>query len=135
MYQSGRAGDEAKKCKAPTKSGGVGITEVRLMTYLSTDQNRLSGASGHCFCRTLSGDVNIVRRKFITVLVVHSSLIVIFLCMLYTREERRKQLFCLASKQFCRTRDFLCLQLNYEPTAYFRVFILILCFRLSKLKS
>ena len=27
-------------------------TLVRLMTYLSTDQNHLSGASGHRFCRT-----------------------------------------------------------------------------------
>ena len=26
MYQSGRAGDEAKKCKSPAKSGRVGIT-------------------------------------------------------------------------------------------------------------
>ena len=26
MYQSGRAGDEAKKRKSPTKSGRVGIT-------------------------------------------------------------------------------------------------------------
>ena len=28
MYQSGRAGDEAKKRKSPAKSGRVGITEV-----------------------------------------------------------------------------------------------------------
>ena len=26
--------------------------QVRLMTYLSTDQNHLSGATGHRFCRT-----------------------------------------------------------------------------------
>ena len=29
MYQSGRAGDEAKKRKSPAKSGRVGITEIR----------------------------------------------------------------------------------------------------------
>ena len=29
MYQSGRAGDEAKKRKSPTKSGRVGINWVR----------------------------------------------------------------------------------------------------------
>ena len=29
MYQSGRAGDEAKKRKSPTKSGRVGITALR----------------------------------------------------------------------------------------------------------
>ena len=28
MYQSGRAGDEAKKRKSPAKSGRVGITEI-----------------------------------------------------------------------------------------------------------
>ena len=28
MYQSGRAGDEAKKRKSPTKSGRVGITVI-----------------------------------------------------------------------------------------------------------
>ena len=28
MYQSGRAGDEAKKRKSPAKSGRVGITEL-----------------------------------------------------------------------------------------------------------
>ena len=28
MYQSGRAGDEAKKRKSPAKSGRVGITGV-----------------------------------------------------------------------------------------------------------
>ena len=28
MYQSGRAGDEAKKRKSPAKSGRVGITAV-----------------------------------------------------------------------------------------------------------
>ena len=28
MYQSGRAGDEAKKCKSPAKSGRVGITAI-----------------------------------------------------------------------------------------------------------
>ena len=27
VYQSGRVGDEAKKCKSPAKSGRVGITE------------------------------------------------------------------------------------------------------------
>ena len=29
MYQSGRAGDEAKKRKSPTKSGRVGTTALR----------------------------------------------------------------------------------------------------------
>ena len=28
MYQSGRAGDEAKKRKSPAKSGRVGITAI-----------------------------------------------------------------------------------------------------------
>ena len=31
MYQSGRAGDEAKKRKSPTKSGRVGITASMYM--------------------------------------------------------------------------------------------------------
>ena len=35
MYQSGRAGDEAKKRKSPAKSGRVGIT-VRINLYVPT---------------------------------------------------------------------------------------------------
>ena len=35
MYQSGRARDEAKKRKSPTKSGRVGIT-VRINLYVPT---------------------------------------------------------------------------------------------------
>ena len=31
MYQSGRAGDEAKKPKSPAKSGRVGITAFSLV--------------------------------------------------------------------------------------------------------
>ena len=34
MYQSGRAGDEAKKWKSPAKSRRVGITEIAL-SFLS----------------------------------------------------------------------------------------------------
>ena len=34
MYQNGRAGDEAKKCKSPAKSRRVGITEIAL-SFLS----------------------------------------------------------------------------------------------------
>ena len=33
MYQSGRAGDEAKKRKSPAKSGRVGIT-VSILPYV-----------------------------------------------------------------------------------------------------
>ena len=38
MYQSGRAGDEAKKRKSPTKSGRVGITasEFTMNIYSKT---------------------------------------------------------------------------------------------------
>ena len=35
MYQSGRAGDEAKKHKSPAKSGRVGIIRILLLTYAS----------------------------------------------------------------------------------------------------
>ena len=33
MYQSGRAGDEAKKRKSPAKSGRVGITACLSLNY------------------------------------------------------------------------------------------------------
>ena len=33
MYQSGRAGDEAKKRKSPAKSGRVGITACEFMAH------------------------------------------------------------------------------------------------------
>ena len=34
MYQSGRAGDEAKKRKSPAKSGRVGITAFEFMAHI-----------------------------------------------------------------------------------------------------
>ena len=35
MYQSGRAGDEAKKCKSPAKSGRVGIyAKIMAVPYI-----------------------------------------------------------------------------------------------------
>ena len=45
MYQSGRAGDEAKKRKSPAKSGRVGITDV--ITF--TTKNSSSSSSSHLF--------------------------------------------------------------------------------------
>ena len=33
MYQSGRAGDKAKKRKSPTKSRRVGITVIKTIPY------------------------------------------------------------------------------------------------------
>ena len=48
MYQSGRAGDEAKKRKSPTKSGRVGITvNVCLLVY-SSSVNAKSITGIHC---------------------------------------------------------------------------------------
>ena len=41
MYQSGRAGDKAKKRKSPTKSGRVGITR------LGACNGMRGGAEGH----------------------------------------------------------------------------------------
>ena len=35
MYQSGRAGDEAKKRKSPAKSGRVGITDSVNQKYFT----------------------------------------------------------------------------------------------------
>ena len=35
-YQSGRAGDEAKKRKSPAKSGRVGISAIRLLSVKFT---------------------------------------------------------------------------------------------------
>ena len=42
MYQSGRAGDEAKKCKSPTKSGRVGITAsiLRSAEHMRSSKSR-----------------------------------------------------------------------------------------------
>ena len=37
MYQSGRAGDEAKKRKSPAKSGRVGITDSRKAIILDVN--------------------------------------------------------------------------------------------------
>ena len=34
MYQSGRVGDEAKKCKSSAKSGRVGITGTVIMNVI-----------------------------------------------------------------------------------------------------
>ena len=39
MYQSGRAGDEAKKRKSPAKSGRVGITVI----YVNAQDFHLRG--------------------------------------------------------------------------------------------
>ena len=44
MYQSGRAGDEAKKRKYPAKSGRVGITVIVLLDCdKRVDQTHVSG--------------------------------------------------------------------------------------------
>ena len=40
MYQSGRAGDEAKKRKSPTKSGRVGIHVLGLLWDLLRSSGR-----------------------------------------------------------------------------------------------
>ena len=45
MYQSGRAGDEAKKQKSPAKSGRVGITGNLLQSNpINKDTRTLRGA-------------------------------------------------------------------------------------------
>ena len=36
MYQSGRAGDVAKKRKSPAKSGRVGITDIMMRMRMKT---------------------------------------------------------------------------------------------------
>ena len=38
MYQSGRAGDEAKKRKSPAKNGRVGITDTIRIEIISSSQ-------------------------------------------------------------------------------------------------
>ena len=42
MYQSGRAGDEAKKRKSPAKSGRVGTRMVPRKTWVSKNLGRIS---------------------------------------------------------------------------------------------
>ena len=46
MYQSGRAGDEAKKRKSPAKSGRVGITDY---TYISAVTDTLTAPFSRVF--------------------------------------------------------------------------------------
>ena len=45
MYQSGRAGDEAKKHKSPAKSGRVGITVILILSIAPPEAMATDGFS------------------------------------------------------------------------------------------